>query len=162
MIGGSYVSLEANDKARSALDEAISLGTRELGPRDPLTIGARLERLPLYYYSGELEVMAREISELGPLVEGKRGAPTSDLQVLQNERAHLAIDQGRYLDAVAAAEQAHATARALWGERDERTATSLHVLALSQLFARRTEAALANAKEALALTKALLPEKHPR
>ncbi|MFI5006430.1 MAG: tetratricopeptide repeat protein [Solirubrobacterales bacterium] len=147
LVGSSLMDLGDTEAAESALQQAVKEAGKALGPDDPQAIEARLLMTDVHRFRGRTKEMQQELSALVPLVRREAGTrPENLVRVLENQ-GHLALDDGKYDEAEAAAREALELAAATLGERHPATVAASMLLAESYLYGHRTPTEALDAAE---------------
>jgi serine/threonine-protein kinase len=136
LVGESLLSLQDNDTAEEVVRQAVDVGRSSLGADDPRTLQARILMTQVHRFRGRTEEMKADLEALLPPLRASAG-PSEELVVALKQLAHLAIDEGRYHDAEAAAGEAAAMALAVLGPSHPETTKTEMLLALSYLYVKK-------------------------
>jgi tetratricopeptide (TPR) repeat protein len=115
IVGSSANAIQDFDTAQAVLDGAMKEASAAFGPEDPRTLHARVLRLSVLRYRGQTDAMRAELEDLLPML--RRHPAGEDLILAIENHAHLAIDEGRYVDAESYAQEAVELATQELGER---------------------------------------------
>jgi eukaryotic-like serine/threonine-protein kinase len=145
LVGSSLLGLQDNEAADAVISQAVEEGGRTLGATHPQTLHARVLRTTAHRYLGRTAKM-RE-----------------DLVLALGNRAHLAIDEGKYGEAETATKEALDAAVATFGERHPETVALARLLAVSYGYNKKAHLALRAAEHAHRLTFEIQQDnpKHP-
>ncbi|MBP7779161.1 MAG: serine/threonine protein kinase [Acidobacteria bacterium] len=152
IIGQSLLMLQDTDGAEAVVLQAVEEGRRALGPEHPLTLDARLLSVDVHRFRGRTGRMREELDALVPAFR-RLGAPRQkDLATALEYRSHMALDDGRYPDAEAAAGEALRLGEATLGTEHPKTVQLAMMYAQTlQYGVPRPEQALAAAEHAMRL-----------
>ncbi len=151
IVGSSLNQLQQYDSAAGVLDQAVSEAQRTLGEKHPQTLRARVARSTTYRYLGKTKEMQEELALVLPELErNPLGYQVELIDAIENQ-AHLAIDEGRYDDAEAAAKRAFDMATSALGERHHTTAELSRLLAVSYRYTKKIDLAVDAAEYAFRL-----------
>jgi len=162
VVGSSLMSLEDFDAAEPVLDQAVATARQSLDARHPETLQARVLMAQIHRYRGRTKQARAELDQVVPVLRERATADVKDLVVGLGNQAMLAIDEGKYDDAVSAAREATDLSAAKLGERHAETAASSIILALAYVYAKKPELALEAAELAQRRALAAHGSKHPR
>jgi serine/threonine-protein kinase len=162
VVGSSLMSLEDFDAAEPVLDQAVKTASRSLDARHYETLRARVLMAQIHRYRGRTKEARAELDQLVPLLRERTSADVKDLVVGLESQALLAIDEGKYDEAVSVAREATELGVAKLGERHSETAASSIILALAYVAAKKPELALDAAELAQRRALAAHGSKHPR
>jgi serine/threonine-protein kinase len=162
LVGESLLSLQESDTAEEVVRQAVEVGRSSLGADDPRTLQARILMSQVHRFRGRTEEMRAELDALVPALRAS-AAPSEALVVALKQQANLAIDEGRYPDAEAAAREASEMALTVLGPRHPETTKTAMLLALSYLYNKKAREAAGAAEQAYhhALEMNRGNEKHP-
>ena len=146
ILGTSLIALADYDAAEAVLRPTMEAAEDALDENHPQTLRAQVLLTKVYRFRGLTERALEELEDLLPRLREHRSAAPDDLVIALNTRADLAIDEARYDDAIAAAEESVDAASALFGERHQHTINALMTLTSAYAFAQRTESALRTAE----------------
>jgi serine/threonine-protein kinase len=133
LLGQSLLGLGDTDGAEAVARQALGEASR-LAPEHLQALRARLLATDVARVRGRTPEMRQELDRLVPALRRRAaGAPEELIRALEN-RAHLAIDETRFEEAVAAAQEAFDLARARLGPRDPRTVDASNLLAESHQY----------------------------
>ncbi|MGH8237753.1 MAG: protein kinase domain-containing protein, partial [Steroidobacteraceae bacterium] len=133
LVGSSLMGLGDTAGAESVGTEALAESLRLLGPDHAQTVQARLLMVDVHRFRGRTPAMDQELALLKPIVTRAADARPVDLVRTLVDDAHLAVDEGRQHDAVAAAKEALDVATARLGKRHRETAAAATILAESSV-----------------------------
>ena len=164
LVGSSLVTLQDTAGADSVLTQAVQEGTRYLGADHPETLRARVWLTLVYRFAGRTKEMRAELERLLPLLRKNVAAGPEALVIGLKNQAHLELEDGRYPQAEAAAQEAVDLALEKLGDRHGETVAAYLVLAYAKQFSRDPSEALRAAAEAHRLADAVYLEMptHPR
>ncbi|MEO8080371.1 MAG: serine/threonine-protein kinase [Caldimonas sp.] len=111
LLAVSLTGLSAFDDAQTLLQQALAEGRAALGERHPAVLRARLAMTTLYRNRLQTEPLAAAMGPLLRDLETTSGIEPGDLVGAYENAGHLAIEQRRPADAVAAADKALALLR---------------------------------------------------
>jgi serine/threonine-protein kinase len=151
LIGASLLSLQESDSAEAVVLQAVG-EARSLPPQDALALEARSLLVSVHRFRGRTREMKSELEELVPLLRANAAREPAPLVQSLKDQAHLAIDEGRFEQAVAASREATELATAALGPDHPQTASCWLVHGLALLGADRTAEALAASGRALEMT----------
>lgn len=147
IVGQSLFGMNDVQGAIGVLDKAVDEARLAWGPDHPRTLHARVLRTSAYRLLGRTAEMRQELDALLPAMQRTPGTAPRDLVHGLRNRAHLAIDDARYDDAVAAATQARDLAFATLGPLHADAISASMALAEANVFANRKADALRVAEE---------------
>jgi serine/threonine-protein kinase len=151
LIGASLMSLQDTATAEAIVMQAVS-EARSLASDDPLALEARSLLVSVHRFRGRTQEMKAELERLVPQLRAQAAQAPAPLAQTLKDQAHLAIDEGRYEQAVAAAREAAELAMARLGPDHVQTAACWLVHGLALLSAGRAAEALAASGRALEMT----------
>ncbi len=129
VIGRTYERLGINDRALPALEEALAIGRRAVGP-EHVRIAQSLNDLGVLRRElGDLPAAERMLAESLTMRRRLLGSQHKDLAITLVEWSRVLRDLGRNADAEAPAREALAIRLALYGDEHRDPATSKHDLA---------------------------------
>lgn len=129
LIGESLMGIGDAAAAEIAGKQALDESLRRFGAEHPQSVAARLLMIDVYRFSGRTPDMARELAILQPIVVRHAKERPLDLVRTLTDSAHLAVDEGRHDDSVAAATEALQVSIARLGEQHPATAGAATILA---------------------------------
>ena len=164
VVAASLLSLQETAAAEPVVAQALAEGRASLGPLHPQTLRAGVLSSQVHRFRGRTREMREELDRLLPALRDNPDALPQDLVYVLKQRAHLAIDDGRYPDAVAAAKQALAVALARLGDRNTDTVAAAITLATAYQYTKQPALGLEAARDAYrrALDVHQGQAKHPR
>jgi eukaryotic-like serine/threonine-protein kinase len=164
IIGSSLVGLQDYQAAEEVLKAALAEPAAALAADDPLVVRVRVMLADAYRMLGRTKEMTAELSILEAAFARDPVRFAEDLPTIEKIRAHLAIDQGRYAEAHAAAESAHQEIVTRFG-RDHPSAVETALLrAVAYQYGAEPAKALSTAEEAYSVAVAVHDSNlvHPR
>ncbi len=111
LLAVSLIGLSAFDDAQTLLDRALAEGRAALDERHPVVLSARLAMTTLYRNRLQTDALAAAIGPLLHDMERTPGVEPGELVSAYENLGHLAIEERRPADAVAAADKALALLR---------------------------------------------------
>jgi serine/threonine-protein kinase len=164
LVASSLIGLEDYAAAEAVLRDAVEVASRALGPNDPRTLHLRVRRTDAYRYLGKTKEMGEELRALSAELRRDPSRSPDDLAAVVKNLAHLAIDEARYEEARALAQEARDLFLARYGERHQSTLGASMLLAVSYQYLDQPELALSAAGIAYRSSLALYGERspHPR
>ena len=115
LVGSSLIGLGDTEGAEAVAAQALAEARRTLRRRIRSTVQARLLSTDVHRYRGRTAEMRRELDELLPIVRAAARERPEDLVRTLENRAHLALDDGRGEEARDAAREAFELARRALG-----------------------------------------------
>ena len=164
IVGWSLHNLQDLDGAEAATRALLAEARRSLPPDDPRVLDARILMTQIDRLRGRQTGLRAEVDALIPLLRAQPHAAPVNLVLIYKLRAHLAIDDGRFHEAVAAAQEALTEAERRLPAIHSETAACHMLLALALLYDNQAEAAVPHAEGALRIALALDPAnpRHPQ
>jgi len=150
-LASGYIGINEFESAEKILSEAIDIGTSDLGPLDALTLRARTAMTTVYRFRGQLAEMQTALETILTDMQRTEVVSPEDRLLAAENYAHLAIDQGRFVDAEAAALEAQRIALQYFDEFSPQTATTAMLLAVALSFGPNPDGAPAASRKALDL-----------
>ena len=133
LVGRSLLNLQDTDAAEGVIVQALEEANRSLGPHVPQTLRARVLMAEVDRFRGRTEKQGENLATLLPLLRRDPAASPEDLVEALANKAHLAIDEGRFGEAEAAAKEAFEVSAAKFGERHPYTVALTGLMAISYL-----------------------------
>ena len=161
LIGGSLADLQEYDKAIDVLEQATAFARAHFPPDHRQALVARVERLDCLRIGGRSAEARSELDALYRILRAHPGENEDLLADLFGNDADLAVDEGRYAEAVTAAKQSIALATKLWDANDARVIAARTTLAVAYTYGKDTVNALPAAEAALTANLARHPPLHP-
>ncbi len=161
LLASSLIGLSAFDEAESVLQQALDEGRQALDPGDPLVLRARLGMANVHGQRKETELLS---GELGPLLrdlDSTPGIDAADRIDAHVMNGHLAIEQRRPTDAVAAGEKAMELVRRLLPQDGPRLVEASLLRSVALTYMPPPERALDAARETLRLATAIWGDERP-
>jgi len=140
--------------AQAALQQAARTADQHLAPDHPQRLRARIYIAELHLERGQPAMARSELTLVLPALRAGGGDP-ADLVTALSDLCTAAINEGRYDDAVATAEEGDRHARSRLGERHPLTAGVAVTLGLAHLYAGHHDLALQAAERGHRLTYAV-------
>lgn len=132
---------------RRLLDQALDEGVSALGPRHLLVMRARVGMANVLRFRGRIPEMQAERDAVRTDMDATPGVPVKDRIALLENLAHLAIKQGRYADADAAARAIGELAARHDPRHPKRQVAALMMVALAASYSGDHERSLAASAE---------------
>jgi len=148
MVATSWLGLQDTNNAERVLNRAIAEAGNALPATHPARLRARIAYLTVLRFRGRTDEMHAELEALLPEARSLAGRYPEFLWSALRDRAHLGLDDGRYMEAREDAMEAVSIATRAFGDSDARTISTLQVLALAHVSCNEPEQALAAAKRA--------------
>jgi tetratricopeptide (TPR) repeat protein len=158
IVGSSLLNHQETDAAEAVLTQAVNEALRDLGAEHPETLRARVRLVAVSRFRGRTRELRQELDRLLPALRNGSPALAEDLVVALKNKAHLEMDEGRFDEGLAAAEEAMEVAGRTLGPRHPETVAAALMLALASLNRGDVEAALARAESAYRLTLEVYPD----
>jgi serine/threonine-protein kinase len=161
LLATGYIGISDFDSADRVLRQAIDQGTNALGSKHALTLRARASMTTVQRFRGRLDDMEVELrSVLEDMQTAESVSPADRVLAVENS-AHLAIEQGRYDDAQAAALEARELSVSALGDDDPSTANTYLLVAVALSYGTDLERALEASEQALNKVLALYGSEKP-
>ena len=151
LIGTSLISLQDSATAEAIVMQAAS-EAQSLPQDHALALEARSLLVSVHRFRGRTKEMKAELEQLLPLLRAHAGQTPAPLIQTLKDQAHLAIDEGRFGEAVASSREATELAMATLGPDHAQTASCWQVQGLALLLAERPVEALAASSRAFEMT----------
>jgi len=162
IIGISLLNLDDHEKANAVLGQAVQEGIETLGPTHPLTLQSRVLVTDAKRFLGDVEGMQEELETVVQALRSDNLGSREDLVRALVNLVHLAIDEGRYQEAVIGAEEAVGLATGWFGQDSPNTIEAAMLLAVAYQYVNEPELALEAAAQAHSVTLSVYEEGHPR
>ncbi len=150
-LASAYIGINEFESAENLLNEAVGIGKSELGPLDGLTLRARIAMTTVYRFRGQLAEMQAALEAIQTDLQSADTVFPADRLLAAENSAHLAIDQGRFTDAEAAARDAQRIALQYFDEYSEQAANTAMLVAVALTFGPNPESAPEASRHALDL-----------
>jgi eukaryotic-like serine/threonine-protein kinase len=163
IVGTSLMNHQDTATAEIVLKQAVDEALRALGPEHPETIRARVRLLSVHRFRGRTRVLRQELDALLPVLRLRVTALAEELVIALKNKTHLEMDDGRYPEALPAAEEAMAIAAQWLGPRHRETVAASLMFALASARGGPPDVALQRTERAYVLTREVfLDARHPR
>ncbi len=164
VVGRSLIRLQDTDRAETVISTALGQARSELGPTHPKTVEARVLMAKVHRFRGRPDEMREEVESVLPILRAAPELNRSDLSEVLQDRAHAAIDQGQYEEAVTFARESFDFALERFGEESTQAVDSGTLYGLTLHFVRDDDEAMRVARRALDLALRAYGDdpRHPR
>ena len=163
IVGTSLINHQDTAAAEIVLKQAVDEALRALGPEHPETIRARVRFLSVHRFRGRTRVLRQELDALLPLLRLRVATLAEELVIALKNKTHLEMDDGRYPEGLAAAEEAMAIAVQRLGPRHRETVAASLMFALASARGGPPDVALQRTERAYVLTREVFVDaRHPR
>jgi serine/threonine protein kinase/tetratricopeptide (TPR) repeat protein len=164
LVGSSLLTIQDTDGAEQILTQARNDGVLRLGRDHPDTIRARVLLTRVHHFRGRTKEMRAELDRLLPVLRTRGGAAAEDLVVALRNLAHVDVDEGRYIAAERAAQDAVDLGLRRLGYRHPETVAAVLMRAYTYQYSREPDASLAAAEEAYRHARGVYRDSpmHPR
>ena len=164
VIGSSLANVQDADAADAVLREAIQIGTDRLGTDHPDTLRARVRMTVVDRFRGRTAAQRSELAHLLPRLRALGRPLAEDLSIALRSQAQLDVEEGRYVAAERAADEAIDVATRTLGDSHPEYVVSLLLRAYVCYFSRDARTALSTAERAFRAVQTFYREvpMHPR
>ena len=150
-LGWSFIGLHRIDDAERLAGQALDESRRHLPADAPSALAARVLWTSVLRFRGRTAQLQAELQTLLPALRRAGARVLPELQAALANRAHGAIDGGRYAEAVEAARESLELARRLHGDRHPETATQAVLMAVALRFDGRGDESVRAGEQAMRL-----------
>ncbi|MEL6185630.1 MAG: serine/threonine-protein kinase, partial [Myxococcota bacterium] len=163
IIGVSLLALEDYERAKALLARSYDEARRALGETHPKTLTLRISLASARRRVSETDGLARELEAISDALRRSPQAPPALWRQVLIIGTHLAIDEGRYAEAHAQAQAAHALSESIHGAETLPAVETASLRAVAYLFGASPAVGLASAQKAFLLAQKVLADapRHP-
>jgi len=162
LIGGSLLNLDDYATGNSVLEQAVQEASEMLGPPHPQTLHSRVLLTDAKRFLGDVQGMREELEIVVQALRSDDSGSREDLAHALLNLVHLAIDEGRYEEAVPGAKEALELAQEWFGQSSSEAVHAAMLLAVAYQYVGDPDLALEAAAYAHSETLKLHKEGHPR
>ncbi len=152
-LANGLAGLSDYEAAESTLRQALDEGVPVLGRRHALVMSARVGMANVLRFRGRVSDMQAELEVLRADMDATPTVAAADRVEMMENVVHLAVNQGRYADAQAAAREVSALSTRHFDRRHPRQITAWMLVGLTASYNGDHERSLQASAEAVALAK---------